>query len=444
MSQFQVKNYSIHPKAFWVVGGIIFVFLMGIIWSFLYYLGIVAIVLFTLVLIWDSVSLFTSDLLRVERSTAKILSLGDSNRVRIKLTNLTNKELKFVIIEELPFQLQIRDFQIPGSVKANEEFDADYDVLPSTRGEYDFGNTIVMVQSPWALAERTIRCETNKVLRVYPSILQMKKFELASINKLQRFEGISKTRKVGHKYEFEQIKAYVEGDDYRSINWKATSRQNALMVNQYTDEQSQPVYCLIDKSRQMQLPFGGMSLLDYAINTSLVISNVALQKKDKVGLVTYGDKIDTLLRASSNPKQLPTILESLYSEQPSSFEANYQLLYKVMNSLARTRSLIFIFSNIESQHQLKRVLPDLVRIRKRHLLVVVFFKNTELENYSDEYAVDTLDIYKKTAAAKMVEEKRLLTQELNQYGIHTLLTRPDELTISTLNKYLEFKARGLI
>ena len=98
-------------------------------------------------------------------------------------------------------------------------------------------------------------------------------------------------RRIGHSYEFEQIKNYVRGDDYRSINWKATSRRGHLMVNQYEDERAQQVYNIIDKSRSMKMPFNGMSLLDYAINTSLVISNVALQKHDRAGLMTFSDKM---------------------------------------------------------------------------------------------------------------------------------------------------------
>lgn len=444
MKRLRIRHYSIHPKTFWAVAGIIFMFLLGFVWSFVFYVGIAVLIAFVLVLMWDSAKMYSTGQITATRSTARILSLGDKNRVVIKIHNSTPRHLRFTLIEELPFQLQERDFFIHGSVDANDTFVADYEIHPRSRGEYEFGNTLVYIQSPRGFAERRIDCETAQVIRVYPSIIQMKRFQLASIEKLQQFDGVVRTRRIGHNYEFEQIKSYVEGDDYRSINWKATSRLNELMVNQYTDEQSQPVYCLIDKSRQMQLPFDGMTLLDYAINASLVISNVALQKSDRIGLVSFSDKIDTMLKASGNPRQLPQILESLYAEKPGEFEANYQLLYKVMNSLARTRSLIFIFSNIESQPQLKRVLPELLRMRKRHLMVVIFFKNTELESYANSPAEDTVDIYKKTAAAKMIEDKSLLVQELNQYGIHAMLSRPDELTINTLNKYLEFKSRGLI
>ncbi|NVK26480.1 MAG: DUF58 domain-containing protein [Flavobacteriia bacterium] len=444
MRKLRIRSFSFHPKAFWFMGGVIALFIVSFLVDWLFNIALGAFIAVCVLLVWDSLRLYSIGKITAERKASKILSLGDVNRITLKIHNSTPRTVRFNIIDELPFQLQERNFSIKGTVDSNNNFIANYEIEPKTRGQYEFGDTLVYVQSPLGFAERRWTCDTSQEIRVYPSIIQMKRYQLASIEKLQQYHGAIKTRRIGHNYEFEQIKSYVEGDDYRSINWKATSRLNELMVNQYTDEQAQPVYCMIDKSRQMNLPFNGMTLLDYAVNSSLVISNVTLQKRDRIGLVTFGEKIDTMMKASNNPRQLPQILESLYAEQPNEYDANYPLLYKVMNSLARTRSLLFLFTNIESKHHLKRILPQLLRLHKRHLLVVIFFRNDELEEYAGASASDTIDIYKRTAAAKLIAEKQVLIQSLQQHGIHAMLSRPDELTIDTLNKYLELKARGLI
>ncbi|NVK04752.1 MAG: DUF58 domain-containing protein [Flavobacteriia bacterium] len=444
MKKIGLFNYSIHPKTFWFIGGLLVLYIISFYVDAVFYIAVGLTLTFFLLFLWDSLRLFAKGSVDVERSMTKVLSLGDSNRIVLKVHNRMQRPIQFRIIDELPFQLQERDFGIVGSIPGNEVFVADYHITPKERGNYDFGNTHVFVRSPWGLAERRWTSNTSFVVRVYPSIIQMKKYQLMSIEKLQRFHGVVKTRRVGHNYEFDQIKNYVEGDDYRSINWKATSRANELMVNQYTDEQAQPVYCLIDKSRQMNLPFNGMTLLDYAINASLVISNVTLQKKDRIGLVSFGQTIDSMMKASTNPRQLSNILEALYAEKPNEYDANYPLLYKVMNSLATNRSLLFLFTNIESKHHMNRILPQLLRLHKRHLLVVIFFRNDEMEEYAGEQAVDTLDIYKRTAAGKMVTDKQVLISSLRQHGIHCMLSRPSELTIDTLNKYLELKSRGMI
>ena len=201
---------------------------------------------------------------------------------------------------------------------------------------------------------------------------------------------------------------------------------------------------MIDKSRQMKLPFEGLSLMDHAINTALVVSNVALQKNDHAGLITFAEKIDTILKANNRTLQLRSILDALYNQEESAQEANYELLYKLLQRSIRSRSMIILFSNIESRHTLNRIKGILKQLGSFHLLLVVFFENTELADFANNRAADVTDAYLLSAANRLNDEKQLLTQELNQYGVHTVLTRPEDLTINTLNKYLEFKARGLI
>src|SRR5690606_31033362 len=128
-------------------------------------------------------------------------------------------------------------------------------------------------------------------------------------------------------YEFEQIKNYVPGDDVRQINWKSTARHQQLMVNQYEDEKSQSIYNIIDKSRSMLMPFNKLSLMDYSINTSLMISNIALKKHDKIGLITFSDIIGSAIKADRKFGQLNIILEKLYKQKERDLESNYEYLY---------------------------------------------------------------------------------------------------------------------
>lgn len=279
---------------------------------------------------------------------------------------------------------------------------------------------------------------------VYPSVLQMKKFELKTLQQIAHQSGIKKIRRLGHSYEFEQIKNYVAGDDFRSLNWKASSRRAQVMVNQYEDERSQQVYCIIDKSRVMRMPFGGLTLMDHAINTCLVISNIILQKKDKAGLFSFSDKLGSTLNADNSPNQLSRILYELYREKEGKGEASYELLYYAVRKLIKGRSLLILFTNFESMFALERILPTLRLLNNLHLLVVVFFKNTEVEDFTKKEATTTEEIYHQTIAQKLMNDKLQMMQKLRQYGIQTILTRPEDLSINTINKYLELKSRGLI
>lgn len=397
------------------------------------------------VLILDILILFNKNVkVKVRRRVPKIFNLADENAVKIELQNQSGQRLWLKIIDELPFQFQKRDFEKALALAAGEEKELTYSVKPVTRGEYTFGDINIFMATLLGLVERRYRHQYEMAVPVYPSILQMKQFALRAFNRVTHHKGIKKIRRIGHSYEFEQIKSYVRGDDYRSINWKASSRKANLMVNQYEDERAQQVYCIIDKSRAMRMPFDGLSLMDYAINTSLVISNIALRKYDRAGLITFSDKIGTTLKADSRPSQLNRILMALYKEKERPLEANYELLYHASRKLISGRSMILLFTNFESAYAMDRVLPILRKINNFHLLVVVFFENTEVQGFVEE-SVDTLEeIYHQTIARKFLNEKAQMVSKLEQYGIQAVLTPPEELSINTINKYLELKSRGLI
>ncbi len=393
----------------------------------------------------DWIILFNKNLqIHCERKTSKVFSLGDINQVKIEVQNQSIQNLRIRLIDELPFQFQKRDFEVVIQLKPEEEKVINYELRPLERGAYVFGKVNLFVETFIGLVERRMRKGEPVDIPVYPSILQMKQFELKAFDRISTTQGIKRIRRLGHSYEFEQIKNYVRGDDYRSINWKASSRRAQLMVNQFQDERAQQVYNIIDKSRSMKMPFNGLSLMDYAINTSLVISNIALQKHDRAGLLTFSDKIGATIKADRRPNQLNTLLAALYNEKERPMEANYELLYHAARKLIKGRSLIMLYTNFESTYAMERVLPILRRINNLHLLVVIFFENTEIEAFSQQEVNSTEGIYLQTIAQKYVSEKVQMVQKLQKYGIQAILTKPEELSVNTINKYLELKSRGLI
>jgi len=364
--------------------------------------------------------------------------------ITLSLKNESPRKLFIEAIDEIPFQFQVRDHSIEMSLATEEARSVDYFLKPYQRGEYEFGNINLFISSFLQLVSRRVVIEATAPIPVYPSVLQMKKYELLAFNSISMESGIKKLRRIGSSYEFEQIKNYVPGDDFRSINWKASSRRAQLMVNQYEDERSQSVYCVIDKSRNMRMPFEGLSLMDYAINSALVISNVVLQKQDKAGLLTFSDKIGSAIKADRKSSHLNKILAALYREKPRDLEARFELLYHSARKLIQGRSLLFLYTNFESTYALERVLPILRKINRLHLLVVVFFTNTEVEKLANLKAEDTEAVYHQTVAKKFLAEKRTIAQNLRQHKIQTILTPPSVLSINSINKYLELKARGLI
>ena len=379
-----------------------------------------------------------------KRITADRFSNGDENKVELRVKNNMFFTIAMEIIDELPVQFQKRNWRLTYRFKAREQKYIVYYLRPCERGEYHFGRIILYISSLLGLIKRRFNIVADEVVPVYPSYLQMRKYELLSQTSIQTEHGNKRMRKIGHSMEFEQIKEYVRGDDIRGVNWKATARRGALMVNNYTDEKSQQVYCIIDKGRLMKMPFAGLTLLDYAINSTLVLANVCLQKQDRVGVMTFANKMGSLLAADRKPIQRENVLQLLYNQETAFLESDYEMLYLQIRNRIKHRSLIVLYTNFESLSGLNRQLNYLRSIAKHHLLMVVFFENTELHQLSHLHAASIEDVYIKTIAEKFEFEKRLIVKELKKHGILSILTPPEKLTINAVNKYLELKARQAI
>jgi uncharacterized protein (DUF58 family) len=378
------------------------------------------------------------------RTHADRFSNGDDNPIQIDIENRYRFPVTLEVIDEIPQQFQRRDVLFKAAAKAKQNVTINYELRPLKRGAYHFGTVNIFVSNSIGLINRRYKFEQPAEVPVYPSYIQMRKYQLMAISNRLTEAGVKKVRRLGHSMEFEQVKEYVTGDDYRTINWKATARKGQLMVNNFTDEKSQQLYCVIDKGRVMKMPFEGMSLLDYAINASLVLSNVALLKQDKAGLVTFSEKAGAFLPANRKATQMELILEVLYNQKTRYLESDFEQLYASIRRRINQRSLIVLFTNFESLSGMRRHLPYLRKIASHHLLLTVFFENTELKSVITAPAANVEEVYIKTVAEQFAFEKRLIAKELQQYGILSILTPPKDLTVNAINKYLELKSKQAI
>lgn len=439
------KSYFLTPRLFIYLWIIVFFFILSYFFEVLITISKISFYTLLILLAADTIILFKKKRgIFARRELPDRFSNGDNNEVKIYVENFFQFNADVKIIDEIPFRFQKRDFQYDLKLSTGENKIFSYSLRPVERGEYEFGNINIFVSSPLKIVKRKFIFPGNKKVAVYPSYVQMRKYELLAISNRLSEAGIKRIRRIGHSTEFEQIKEYVKGDDYRTINWKATARKNELMVNNYEDEKSQQVYNVIDMGRVMKMPFNGMSLLDYAVNSCLVVSNTAIRRKDKAGVITFSNKINSMLPAENRSTQMLKILDLLYKQRTDFLESDYEKLCISVLSKVTHRSLIIIYTNFETVDSLKRQINYLKRLSINHLVLVIFFENTELKSLIEMEAENTEKIYMKTIAEKFSFEKRLIIKELNRYKIHSILTPPEKLSVNTINKYLEFKARGLI
>lgn len=436
------RSFMLTRNVYMVLAAIVVLFILSFFIPPLFNAARLFLLLLVVLILVDAIVLYAKPrALTAKRIVADRFSNGDDHSIDIPINNHYTFTIKVKLIDELPFQFQQRNRKREALLRGGLAHHFIYTVRPIQRGEYTFGNINAFITSPMALVQRRYIFEAAQTIPAYPSFQRLKRYRLIAVANRMNETGNRRLRKLGSSMEFEQIKDYVIGDDNRNVNWKATARRGQLMVNTFTDEKSQHIYCLIDKGRNMKMPFEGMTLLDYAVNASLALTNIALLKHDRAGLLTFASHPETFLPAERKGAQMEKILESLYRQQTHFAETDFEALYTHVRSKIKSRALLVLFTNFESIPGFQRQLPYLRKIARHHLLLVVFFENTELKALREKPAGSLEDIYIKTIADKFAFEKKLIVKELRQHGILSLLTTPQQVTVSAINKYVELKAR---
>ena len=441
-----LKSFYLTKAAFAILGLCIGLFSFGLLNNIFFLLGKILFFMLWIFVIVEIFALYSKqNPLRTERKLPVRLSNGDTNFVSLKITNSFNFNLIATIIEDLPQQFQIRQWEKTTEVIKNAVTEFKYSVEPKVRGIYLWQNCYILYKIyPYSLVYRRVIFEFHQEVACFPSFEQFNKIPVKAIVSNFHESSQNSIRKIGQSLEFEQIKEYSSEDDYRHINWKASAKRGQLMLNQYQDERSQDIYCVLDLGRSMKMPFHQQTLLDYSINASLALSKAVITMQDKAGIVGLAHNKCEFLSAKKDFKQFGKINDMLYNLQTEFLEANYELLYKFVRVNIKQRSLLVIFTNFDSVNSLHRQMPYLKALAKYHLLLVVFFENTEVVNMVKEQATDLKDIYTKTIGQSILSQNRLIVKELHKFGIQSLLIQPEKLSLEVINKFVQIKKKQLI
>ena len=467
-----------------ILSAVILVIALGYAVQPLFTIGRFLLLLLVIAVVTDVALLWSRRGINAFRTLSLRFSNGDDNPVSIRLESNYPFEVHTEVIDEVPFVFQRRDILFKALIRSLGEATITYNLRPTERGIYGFGRVRVFVSTVLGLVQRRYTCCEPQDVKVYPSYLMLRQYELLAMSNNLTEMGIKRIRRIGHNTDFEQIKDYVVGDDYRTINWRATARRSYissltphLMVNVYQEERAQQVFAVIDKGRMMQQAFKvegtrsnvegspAMTLLDYAINAALVLSYVAVNKQDKAGLVTFSDHFETFVPASRQSGQMQTLQEALYAEHTQFGETDYSALLTGLSRHVTHRALLILFTSFTSMAALRRQLQYLRQLAQRHRLLVVFFEDEELKDFAQPLTSHpspltshlspltphpspltshptTEQVYQRVIAEKFCYEQRVIVQTLRQYGIQSLLTTPHNLSIDVINKYLEIKSQS--
>lgn len=380
--------------------------------------------------------------IEAERLNDTRLSIGADNLITVLLSNHSPRPLRFTLRDEYPYQFPSDAVFITAELPAYDVFEARYHVRPLQRGDYQFGDINLRYRSLFQMFTRQARYPAQASVKVYPNVLEVRKYDLLAQKGLLFELGLRQAKVFGMGTEFERLREYNTDDEFRRINWKATARQGKPIAAEYETERSQYVMSIIDTGRLMRPPVGDLAKLDYVINTSLLLTYVALLKGDHVGLLTFADDVETYLAPKSKRDQFYRMLEALYNVQFQPVEADYARALSYLSLKQKRRSLVVVFTDLVTLDAARPLIANLARLAQRHLPLCVTISDPNVTHLAQRPVQHSDGVYQRAVAEMLLDERQVVLDTLNRSGVLTLDVPADKLTVSVINTYLELKARG--
>ncbi|MDR1664741.1 MAG: DUF58 domain-containing protein [Clostridiales bacterium] len=316
-----------------------------------------------------------------------------------------------------------------------------YAVVPSKRGAFLFHNIHLRYKGLLGLCVKyaVIPCPFD--FKVYPNLKDLSKYRLMTQKSRLLPQGHKTVRLYGAGAEFESLRAYVDGDDYRKINWMATARENKLTVNQYQSEKNQPVFILLDAGRPMSYTVNGYKKLDYAVNAALILSDIVNSQNDNSGLLVFDETVRGRIMPGKGAAHRNRLMEALYHIEDSRATSDYESAFKQLCENQKRRSLVFIFTDFEILEEAEALTAHMEMLKRRHLPVVVFMKNENLTALAEQRAYGRKNKILRETAQEFLAERKRIFQTLNALRIPNIECEAERFAAEAVNQYLALQAR---
>jgi uncharacterized protein (DUF58 family) len=386
--------------------------------------------------------------LEVERLLEPTIGVGDDAELRYRVESRWARPLVVALYDELP-PAQLAGGVSPGEHRLAPRGSVELagTVRGMARGESTLGNVALRVRTPLGLVARTLHYERADRVLVAPSLAGVRRFRWLAVHQRLAEVGVRSTPRRGEGRTFASLRDYVVGDDPRHIDWKASARRGHPITREYTIEQSQTVYLLVDAGRSMtQLASGtGYSRFEYALSSALVLADVASTAGDRVGAMVFDDQLRALVPAQRGRAALQALRAAMVPLQPSLVEPDYSAAFRALAARQRKRALLVMLTDVIDARAARGLLAHLTRGASRHLAVVVALRNDALlaaANLPGEPSGRTL--YTAAAAEELIAERTTALQRMRDSGVVVLDVAPDAMAAAVVNQYLELKARGAL
>jgi uncharacterized protein (DUF58 family) len=330
------------------------------------------------------------------------------------------------------------------SIAPGEFKDVEYSVKPTERGTEQFQGTFVRIDCPFGLAVKQVRLETDQRVRIYPNILALKEFDLLRQRGRLKELGIRQSRMRGQGSDFDSLRQYTDGDDFRRIDWNATARKGDLIVRQYQQERNQVVMVCIDIGRTMLSEVGGVRKLDHVLDSLLMLANAAAIAGDMIGLLVFSDTVKRYLPPKKGHAQIGLLIEACHDLVADPLESDLSGAMAYLSRHWKRRSLLVIFTGCEDPDRAQELVGSFLPMARIHLSMLCRVTDPALEQL-ERVKVNTIhQMYSKSAATLMSQERKDALSKITSVGVKVLDSEPQDLAAKLVNFYLEVKERSLL
>lgn len=395
-------------------------------------------------LVIDALSLPRRRKLTISREGSHNLSVGATNRFALVVRSAARRPIRVEVIESLPDELVVSDLPAQGWVPARGHARFDYTVVPKSRGAFEVGRTYVRAASLLGLWKRQIKLVIEHPLKVFPDVKALGKYALLARRNRIDLLGFRLTRGRGSDVEFDRLRDYTPDDDYRRIDALASARKRKLITRQYQVSRNQNVFFVIDCGRLMASESGGLSNLDHALNATLMLSALAVDLGDNVGLLAFDQTVRTFLPVAGGPRRKTQVLHALYDLHVSEEEADFDDAFMTLQKRVRQRSLVVLLTNVMDAASFELLRPHLKALTRRHLPLVLLLRDEDLFGVANARPHSVSSFYEVGAAAELATWREHMTSHLSRMGALVLDVTPSKTTPQLINSYLRIKAEQLL
>jgi len=380
--------------------------------------------------------------LTVRRTWRSAAALSIPSNLDLTLTNASDRAVRATMIDTVPVQLRSEPPALTVKAGARGEATAIYQICPVQRGDAHLGDCYVCYQSVLHIAERWVRASVGQTVRIYPNLEEAKRHSIYLLRSRQTAMEKRHSRRRGIGREFESLREYQQGDEYRDICWTAAARRGKLVTRVYQIERSQTVWIVIDSGRLMRARVGGFSKLDHAVNSALSLAQVALYSGDRVGLVAYGRAIRQQLPAAKGSAHLRQLIEQLALVHEEGSEADHLHMAGRLLTDQKRRSLMVWLTDLAETAMTPEVIEAASMMMPKHLVLFVVIGQPDLGELAAKRPQSKTEMYQVAAAQEMVHRRELLLARLRERGALALEVSSGAISPALVNAYLQIKERN--